>query len=92
MRFHFALSLSVTDVQALIAWSEGKKIEGIFLWGWQTMGEAPAHTRKKHLRNKMATIRDQIQADWENREFVETLTSSIKTLAEFLNNFGTSSF
>ena len=36
----------------------------------------------------MATIRDQIQADWENREFVETLTCSVKKLADFLNNFG----
>ena len=36
----------------------------------------------------MATVRDQIQADWENREFVEALTGSVKKLAEFLNNFG----
>lgn len=38
----------------------------------------------------MATVRDQIQADWENREFVEVLTGSVKKLAEFLNNFGKS--
>eukprot|EP00112_Aurelia_sp_Birch-Aquarium-sp1_P026447 Seg939.7 transcript_id=Seg939.7/GoldUCD/mRNA.D3Y31 product="hypothetical protein" protein_id=Seg939.7/GoldUCD/D3Y31 len=38
----------------------------------------------------MATVRDQIQADWENREFVEVLTGSVKKLAEFLNNFDVS--
>ena len=48
----------------------------------------PAQTRKTIRNDKMATIRDQIQADWENREFVETLTSSVKKLAEFLNTFG----
>jgi hypothetical protein len=29
-----------------------------------------------------------IQADWENREFIETITAGIKRIAEFLNNFG----
>eukprot|EP00794_Sanderia_malayensis_P006033 gene6033-6734_t len=38
----------------------------------------------------MATIRDQIQGDWENREFVDTLTGSVKKLADFLNNFDVS--
>lgn len=29
-----------------------------------------------------------IQADWETREFIETITAGIKRIAEFLNNFG----
>lgn len=45
---------------------------------------------KGRKEKKMATVRDQIQADWENREFVEVLTGSVKKLAEFLNNFGKS--
>ena len=36
----------------------------------------------------MATQQASIQADWENREFIETLTAGIKRIAEFLNNFG----
>lgn len=30
----------------------------------------------------------QIQQDWENREFIEILSESIKNIAKFLNNFG----
>ena len=36
----------------------------------------------------MASAQASIQADWENREFIETLTAGIKRIAEFLNNFG----
>ena len=31
---------------------------------------------------------EQIQQDWENREFIEILSESIKNIAKFLNNFG----
>lgn len=30
-----------------------------------------------------------VQADWQNREFVELLTSQIRKITEFLNNFDT---
>ena len=33
---------------------------------------------------------EQIQQDWENREFIEILSESIKNIAKFLNNFGNS--
>ncbi len=32
-------------------------------------------------------MQGQIQQDWNNREFVEIITSSIKKIAEFLNAF-----
>lgn len=35
----------------------------------------------------MSTVQSQIQQDWNNREFVETITSSIKKISEFLNAF-----
>ena len=35
----------------------------------------------------MSTVQSQIQEDWNNREFVETITSSIKKISEFLNAF-----
>ena len=35
----------------------------------------------------MASMQGQIQHDWNNREFVEVITSSIKRIAEFLNAF-----
>ena len=35
---------------------------------------------------------EQIQQDWENREFIEILSESIKNIAKFLNNFGRSWF
>ena len=35
----------------------------------------------------MASMQGQIQQDWNNREFVEVITSSIKKIAEFLNAF-----
>jgi chromosome 3 open reading frame 10 len=31
-----------------------------------------------------------VQADWENREFVETVATGIKRIVEFLNSFGAS--
>ena len=34
-----------------------------------------------------STIQEQIQQDWENREYIEVMTSSIKRLATFLNDF-----
>lgn len=33
-----------------------------------------------------------VQADWENREFVETVASGARRITEFLNNFGTRCF
>ncbi|XP_046840045.1 protein BRICK1-like [Xenia sp. Carnegie-2017] len=37
---------------------------------------------------KMANLTsEQIQQDWENREFIEILSESIKNIAKFLNNF-----
>jgi hypothetical protein len=40
-------------------------------------------------RAKMADLTsEQIQQDWENREFIEILSESIKNIAKFLNNFG----
>ena len=35
----------------------------------------------------MTSVQSQIQQDWNNREFVETIASSIKKIAEFLNAF-----
>ena len=35
----------------------------------------------------MSSVQSQIQQDWNNREFVETIASSIKKIAEFLNAF-----
>ena len=35
----------------------------------------------------MSSVQSQIQQDWNNREFVETIASSIKRIAEFLNAF-----
>ena len=32
-------------------------------------------------------IQKQIQQDWENREYIEAITSAIKKMATFLNNF-----
>eukprot|EP00055_Hartaetosiga_balthica_P002306 m.3540 g.3540 ORF g.3540 m.3540 type:complete len:74 (+) comp2083_c0_seq1:77-298(+) len=31
-----------------------------------------------------------IQADWDNREFIETISSGIRRIAEFLNDFDAS--
>ena len=36
----------------------------------------------------MSSPQAAIQQDWENREFIETLTAGIKRIAEFLNGFG----
>lgn len=33
-------------------------------------------------------VQQQIQQDWENREFVEIVSEGIKKIAEFLNEFG----
>lgn len=35
----------------------------------------------------MSSIQGQIQQDWENREFAEVISSSIKRIVEFLNAF-----
>ncbi len=35
-----------------------------------------------------STPQQAVQADWENREFAETVATGIKRIAEFLNNFG----
>lgn len=35
----------------------------------------------------MTSMQSQIQQDWNNREFIEVITSSIKKIAEFLNAF-----
>ena len=35
----------------------------------------------------MSSVQSQIQQDWNNREFVENITSSIKKISEFLNAF-----
>uniref|UniRef100_T2M8M0 Protein BRICK1 n=1 Tax=Hydra vulgaris TaxID=6087 RepID=T2M8M0_HYDVU len=34
-----------------------------------------------------STIQKQITQDWENREYIEVMTASIKKLAAFLNRF-----
>jgi probable protein BRICK1-A len=36
-------------------------------------------------------IQRQIQKDWANREFIETICTNIKKIAEFLNTFDSSS-
>ena len=38
-------------------------------------------------RQQMASVQAQIQQDWNNREFIEIITTSIKQIAEFLNAF-----
>ena len=35
----------------------------------------------------MSSVQAQIQQDWNNREFIEVITTSIKKIAEFLNSF-----
>lgn len=35
-----------------------------------------------------ATPQSAIQADWQTREFVETVSSGIRRITEFLNDFG----
>lgn len=35
-------------------------------------------------------VQQQIQQDWENREFIEIVSEGIKKIAEFLNDFGES--
>lgn len=35
----------------------------------------------------MSSVQSQIQQDWNNREFIETIASSVKKIAEFLNAF-----
>ena len=36
----------------------------------------------------LPSVQKQIQQDWENREFIEVLTQSVKKIADFLNAFG----
>lgn len=33
-------------------------------------------------------IQKQIQQDWQNREYIEVITISIKKITDFLNSFG----
>ena len=35
----------------------------------------------------MTSVQAQIQQDWNNREFIELITTSIKKITEFLNAF-----
>eukprot|EP00053_Salpingoeca_punica_P001168 m.32324 g.32324 ORF g.32324 m.32324 type:complete len:72 (+) comp10871_c0_seq1:121-336(+) len=35
----------------------------------------------------MTTPQAAIQADWANREFIETVSTAVKRIVEFLNNF-----
>ena len=35
----------------------------------------------------MSSVQSQVQQDWNNREFVEVIASSIKKITEFLNAF-----
>lgn len=35
-------------------------------------------------------IQKQIQQDWQNREYIEIITGSIKKIADFLNSFDSS--
>ena len=35
----------------------------------------------------MASVQSQVQQDWNNREFINVFTSSIKQITEFLNAF-----
>jgi uncharacterized protein len=42
--------------------------------------------------SSISTPQQAIQADWENREFVETISTGIKRITEFLNNFGLPNF
>lgn len=35
----------------------------------------------------MSSVQSQVQQDWNNREFVEVITSSITKISEFLNAF-----
>lgn len=35
----------------------------------------------------MSSVQSQVQQDWNNREFVEAITSSITKISEFLNAF-----
>jgi len=35
----------------------------------------------------IVTVQDQIQADWDNRELIQVITTSIMRIAHFLNNF-----
>ncbi|CAH3113179.1 unnamed protein product [Pocillopora meandrina] len=35
-------------------------------------------------------VQQQIQQDWENREFIEVVSEGIKKIAEFLNDFDVS--
>ena len=57
--------------------------------------EHPAHVQQHYLtwysmeaHASHGTPQASIQADWETREFIETITAGIKRIAEFLNNFG----
>ena len=46
-----------------------------------------SYSGSKRGRRRMSSVQSQIQQDWNNREFVETIASSVKRIAEFLNAF-----
>ena len=57
----------------------------------QTFYQIEICCHKVEATAKMADLTsEQIQQDWENREFIEILSESIKNIAKFLNNFGNS--
>lgn len=39
------------------------------------------------MSSAVVTVQDQIQADWDNRELIQVITTSIMRIAHFLNNF-----
>ena len=49
-------------------------------------GSHPGHPPAVEREN----IQKQIQQDWQNREYVEIITGSIKKITEFLNSFDAS--
>ena len=42
---------------------------------------------RERKRDRMTSVQALIQQDWNNREFTELITSSIKKITEFLNAF-----
>ena len=56
----------------------------LWLSHFQTPCDLPSNTAIMDITSQ------QIQQDWENREFIEILSESVKNIAKFLNNFGKS--
>ncbi|XP_066030726.1 probable protein BRICK1-B [Pocillopora verrucosa] len=46
--------------------------------------------RKGKFSTMSSEVQQQIQQDWENREFIEVVSEGIKKIAEFLNDFDVS--